>query len=131
MNQCTTVALLPPPKQVVRLAVPGDPPDAGYVFCELADGHHGDHAAMLWDDDANREAVWVRWNRGRAVLAGLPWCGVPDARGEDACGLFAGHPSGHDWEVTDPTLEAVEVVLAGEYPHLFPGRTEEGGTGGG
>ncbi|WP_030580240.1 hypothetical protein [Streptomyces anulatus] len=106
----------PPPEHVVRLAVHGQPPEAGHVLCELADDHIGLHATMLWDDDANREAVWVRWDRNGARLAALPWCGEPDARGEDACGLFAGHPDAHDWDVVDPTLAAVDAVLAGERP---------------
>ncbi|MEW2068903.1 hypothetical protein [Streptomyces sp. NPDC007346] len=123
MNQCTAVALLPPPDHVVRLAAPGNPPQAGYVLCELGDDHGDDHAALLWEDDANREAVWVRWNGTEAGteagagagarLAGLAWCPGIDARSGDACGLFAGHPSVHDWDVVDPTLEAVEAVMEG------------------
>lgn len=71
MNPCTAVALLPPPEHVVRLAAPGSRPEAGYVLCELGDGHDGQHAALLWDDDTTGEGVWVRWNAGRATLAGL------------------------------------------------------------
>ncbi|MFJ6615262.1 hypothetical protein ACIQPT_33865 [Streptomyces sp. NPDC091289] len=122
---CTAVALLPPPEFVVRLAGPGAPPEAGHVLCELGEDHDGLHTALLWDEDVNKEAVWVRWNGcGAAGLVALPWCGVPDARGEDACGLFAGHPSAHDWNVMDPTLAAVDAVLAAEHPRLFP---QEGG----
>ncbi|MEV7165693.1 hypothetical protein AB0N79_23650 [Streptomyces microflavus] len=113
MNQCTAMALLPPPDHVVRLAAPGHLPEAGYVLCELGDDHEEDHATLLWDDDANREGIWVRWNETRARLAGLAWCTAIDARSEDACGLFAGHPSAHDWDVLDPTLEAVAAVADG------------------
>ncbi|MFE8973763.1 hypothetical protein ACFYM7_10040 [Streptomyces cyaneofuscatus] len=113
MKQCTAVALLPPPDHVVRLAAPGNPPQAGYVLCELGDDHDGDHASLLWEDDANREAVWVRWNVDRARLAGLAWCPATDARGGDACGLFAGHPSVHDWDVVDPTMAVLDAYAGG------------------
>ncbi|MFD0042350.1 hypothetical protein ACFVIZ_32450 [Streptomyces anulatus] len=123
MNPCTAVTLLPPPELLIRLAAPGGSrPEAGHLLCELADGHEGGHAMVLWEHDANHVAVWVRWNEDRATLAELPWCGTPDARGEDACGLFAGHPSAHDWDVVDPTLAEVDAVLAGAHPHLFSER---------
>ncbi len=121
IDQCTAVALLPPPDFVLRLAAAdgGSRPEAGHLLCELAADHDGDHAMALWDDDTNRTAVWARWRGERATLAELAWCGAVEPRGEDACGLFSGHPSAHDWDVTDPTLAAVDAVLAGEYPHLF------------
>ncbi|MEW2309887.1 hypothetical protein AB0918_14805 [Streptomyces sp. NPDC006864] len=122
MEQCTAVTLLPPPDFVLRLAAAdgGSRPEAGHLLCELAAGHDGDHAMALWDDDANRTAVRARWRGERATLAELDWCGVTDPEGEDACGLFAGHPSAHDRDVTDPTLTAVDAVLAREHPHLTP-----------
>lgn len=124
MSQCTAVALLPPPEHVVRYAVPGEPPEAGYVLCELAEHHTGEHAALLWDVDASREGVWVRWHGSggcssgggsgeRARLAGLAWCAAVDARSGDACGLFAGHPSAHDFDVVDPTLVEMDAHLDG------------------
>ncbi|WP_406244628.1 hypothetical protein [Streptomyces anulatus] len=117
MNQCTAVTLLPPPEFVLRLAAPGGSrPEAGHLLCELAAGHDGDHAMALWDNDASRTAVWARWSGERATLSELAWCGAIDPRGEDACGLFAGHPSAHDWSIVDPTLAAVDAVLAGERP---------------
>ncbi|MGW7097250.1 hypothetical protein [Streptomyces sp. NPDC054874] len=120
MNQCTAVALLPPPEFLIRLVAPAGRPEAGHVLCELADSHEGDHAMVLWEHDANRVAVWARWNEDRATLGELPWCGTLDDRGEDACGLFTGHPSAHDWSIVDPTLAAVDAVLGAEYPHLAP-----------
>ncbi|MFJ3575154.1 hypothetical protein [Streptomyces rubiginosohelvolus] len=124
MDQCTAVTLLPPPDFVLRLAAAdcGSRPEAGHLLCELAADHDGDHAMALWDDDTNRTAVWARWSGERATLAERAWCGAVEPRGEDACGMFAGHPSAHDWDVTDPTLAAVDAVLAGEYPHLFSGK---------
>lgn len=115
LNQCTAVALLPPPEHVVRRAVPGEPPEAGYVLCELAERHTGEHAALLWDVDASREGVWVRWHGSgeRARLAGLAWCTATDARSGDACGLFTGHPSAHDFDVVDPTLVETDAHLDG------------------
>ncbi|MFJ1783775.1 hypothetical protein ACIOML_05605 [Streptomyces anulatus] len=121
MNQCTAVVLLPPPEFLIRLAAPGGSlPEAGYLFCELAAEHGGNHATALWDNDANHAAVWARWSGSRVTLAELGWCGATDPRGEDACGLFAGHPSAHDWYIVDPTLAAVDAVLAAEHPHLAP-----------
>ncbi|MFJ7409683.1 hypothetical protein ACIQWZ_02590 [Streptomyces sp. NPDC098077] len=126
MNQCTAVALLPPPEFLIRLAAPGGSrPEAGYLVCELAADHEGDHTMALWDDDANRAAVWARWSGDLAVLAELAWCGAIDPWGEDACGLFAGHPAAHDWDIVDPTLAAVDAVLAQGHPHLA--RRQDGG----
>ncbi|MFE3387046.1 hypothetical protein [Streptomyces anulatus] len=122
MNQCTAVALLPPPEFVLRLAAlgGGSRPEAGHLLCELAAGHDGDHAMALWDNDASRTAVWARWSGERATLSELAWCGAMDLLGEDACGLFAGHPSAHDWSIVDPTLVAVDAVIARNHPHLAP-----------
>ncbi|MFI9189712.1 hypothetical protein ACIG0A_10455 [Streptomyces californicus] len=121
MNQCTAVALLPPPAYAVALADPGRSPEAGHVLCELGEGHAEDHAAMLWDQDGwPGSAVWVRWDAGDARLAPLPWCSVLDHRDADAaCGLFVGHPAAHDWEVVDPTGAAITEELARLHPHLF------------
>ncbi|WP_405190165.1 hypothetical protein OG473_13185 [Streptomyces anulatus] len=117
MNQCIAVTLLPPPEFLVRLAAPGGSrPEAGHLLCELAEDHEGDHTMALWDVGANRTAVWARWSGERVTLAELAWCGAIDPRGEDACGLFVGHPSAHDWAIVDPTLAAVDVVLARERP---------------
>ncbi|RPK65315.1 hypothetical protein EES43_08420 [Streptomyces sp. ADI96-02] len=107
MNTCTAVALLPPPRHVIALSVPGHRPEAGHVLCELGENHDADHAAMLWDEGGRPgSAVWARWSEERAELASLPWCPARDAR-EEACGLFAGHPPGHSWEITDPIDEAI------------------------
>lgn len=121
VNQCTAVALLPPPAYAVALADPGQSPEAGHVLCELGEGHAEDHAAMLWDQDGwPGSAVWVRWDAEDAWLAPLPWCSVLDPRDADAaCGLFAGHPAAHDWEVVDPTGAAITEELARLHPHLF------------
>lgn len=126
MNQCTAVALLPPPEFLIRLAsAGGSRPEAGHLLCELAAGHDGGHAMALWDVDANRTAVWARWSGERATLAELAWCGALDPRGEDACGLFAGHPSAHDRDIAEPTLAAVDAALAQGHPHLA--RRRDGG----
>lgn len=135
MNQCTAVAFLPPPDHVIALSVPGHRPEPGHVLCELGEDHENhqnhrdgaDHAAMLWDEGGRYGgAVWARWNGERTRLVSLPWCRALDPR-NDACGLFAGHPSGHSWEVTDPTAEAITRLLAEQHPHLFPERREGGG----
>ncbi|MYX13592.1 hypothetical protein GTY67_09160 [Streptomyces sp. SID8374] len=139
MNQCTAVVLLPPPDHVIALSIPGHRPEPGHLLCELGEEHQGhenhqdhedtDHAAMLWEEGGRHGgAVWARWNTERTELVPLPWCTALDSRGE-ACGLFARHPSGHSWEVTDPTDEAIMRVLAEQHPHLFPERREGGGAG--
>ncbi|MFJ9318589.1 hypothetical protein [Streptomyces globisporus] len=121
MNQCTAVALLPPPEHVLALAAPPHRPEAGHVLCELGEDHDETHAAMLWDEGGRPgSAVWVQWDAEHARLLPLPWCPARDPRNADnACGLFAEHPSGHGWEVTDPTDEAITQDLARRHPHLF------------
>ncbi|MYR97519.1 MULTISPECIES: hypothetical protein [unclassified Streptomyces] len=124
MDQCTAIALLEPPPHVVALFAPVRRLEPGHVLCELGEGHDDDHAAMLWDEGGlPGSAVWARW-AGRSVrLASLDWCGgTTPAYG--ACGLFAGHPSAHGWDVTDPTGQAIAEVLAKKYPHLYPEFTE-------
>ncbi|MEV7054197.1 hypothetical protein AB0N95_01835 [Streptomyces microflavus] len=129
MNQCTAVVLLPPPDHVVALSVPGHRPEAGYVLCELGEHHDGHHAGMLWDEGVRPgSAVWARWDAEQTELVPLPWCSALDTR-DEACGLFAGHPSGHSWQVTDPTHEAITRHLAEQHPHLFPEFREGGGGG--
>lgn len=123
MNQCTAVALLPPPKHVLALSTHDGHhrPEAGHVLCELGEAHDAAHAAMLWDEGGRPgSAVWIRWGAERARLAPLPWCSALDTRNkDDACGLFGGHPSDHSWEITDPTDEAITRELARRHPHLF------------
>ncbi|MFJ4572782.1 hypothetical protein ACIP4W_15395 [Streptomyces sp. NPDC088846] len=109
MNQCTAIAKLHPPEDVANQIPPGHSAHSGHILCELGEGHDDDHAQMLWDDADN--AVWVRWNNRKATLTQVPWCPVLDSRG-DACGMFADHPAGHSWDVTDPTWEALRAVLA-------------------
>ncbi|NEB36560.1 hypothetical protein [Streptomyces sp. SID14515] len=130
MNQCTAVALLPPPDHILALSVPGHRPEVGHVLCELGEDHGAEHAAMLWDEGGRPgRAIWARWNAERARLTPLPWCAALDTRNEDdACGLFGGHPAGHSWEVIDPTDEAITRILAERHPHLFPEHGEGGGS---
>ncbi|MFJ9621025.1 hypothetical protein [Streptomyces sp. NPDC101181] len=129
MLGCTSVVLLPPPDFLVLLSPPGEPPEAAHVLCELGGGHDGDHAAMLWDEGGRPgSAVWARWSGDRARLVSHPWCPVRDAR-QEACELFADHRSGHSWEVTDPTYEAIARALAAQHAHLFPEHGEGKGDG--
>ncbi|XQE82122.1 hypothetical protein ACN24L_28535 [Streptomyces microflavus] len=120
MNQCTAVALLPPPDHLVALAAPGHRPEAGYVLCELGEEHDDQHAAMLWDEGGRPgSAVWVRWKgSGLGRLTSLPWCPALDPRNE-ACELFTAHPSPHSWGVTDSTHTAITHHLTQQHPHLF------------
>ncbi|MER5630393.1 hypothetical protein [Streptomyces nitrosporeus] len=118
MDQCTAMTLISPPAHLADLLANAEP---AHVLCELGEGHEGDHAQMLWDDDANDLAAWARWNERRVRLVPRPWCPENASSGEEeVCGLFAGHPSGHSWEVTDPTREALCHALAMKHPDLFP-----------
>ncbi|CAM5383202.1 hypothetical protein ACTFBT_27075 [Streptomyces microflavus] len=121
MNQCTTFALLPPPDHLIALSPAGHRPEAGHVLCELGEDHDDQHAAMLWDEGGRPgSAVWVRWKgSGRAGLTSLSWCPAHGTRNE-ACELFAAHSSAHSWDITDPTVEAITLVLARQHPYLFP-----------
>ncbi|MFE7335923.1 hypothetical protein [Streptomyces griseus] len=122
-NQCTAVALLPPPKHVLALSAHDGHhrPEAGHVLCELGEAHDAAHAAMLWDEGGRPgSAVWIRWGAEPARLLPLPWCPARDPRNaDDACGLFNGHPSHHSWEIIDPTDAAITRELARQHPHLF------------
>ncbi|MGW5070212.1 hypothetical protein ACWEQJ_29645 [Streptomyces cyaneofuscatus] len=125
MNQCTAVALLEPPPHVVALFASVRRMEPGYVLCELGEGHEDDHAAMLWDEGGRPgRAVWARWAGRSMRLASLDWCGASEPT-YGACGLFAGHPLAHGWEVTDPTQEAIAREAARERPSLFTEPTEE------
>ncbi|MEE1930369.1 hypothetical protein V1J52_19650 [Streptomyces sp. TRM 70351] len=119
MHQCTATALLSPPEGVTRLATPDQPVRPAYVLCELGEGHDHDHAQMLWEDDVDDGAVWVRWKEDRATFAELRWCPELTPAG-DGCGLFTDHPSAHGWDVVDPTREALVAELAKNYPDLLP-----------
>ncbi|MGC4927671.1 hypothetical protein [Streptomyces sp. DT117] len=129
MNQCTAVALLPPPDHLVALSPAGHRPEAGHVLCELGGDHDSQHAAMLWDEGGRPgSAVWVRWKgSGIAQLTPLPWCPAHDPRNE-ACELFAAHPSAHSWRITDPTDEAITLLLARQHPYLVPEYRDEAGS---
>ncbi|MEW2069971.1 hypothetical protein [Streptomyces sp. NPDC007346] len=131
MNQCTALALLPPPDHLLALSPPGHRPEAGHVLCELGEDHDDQHAAMLWDEGGRPgSAVWVRWKgSGRARLTSCPWCPALDTR-DEACELFADHPRAHSWDITDPTDEAITRHLAGHHPHLFPEHRDGYGSGG-
>ncbi|MDT0489133.1 hypothetical protein RM717_01265 [Streptomyces griseus] len=127
MNKCTSVVFLSPTDHVVSLFAPVHRLEARHVLCELGEDHGDDHADMVWDEGGRPgSAVWARWNGRDVKLASLPWCPALTAE-EDACGLFADHPSAHTWDVTDPTLEALRQELAKERPHRSPEFTEEGG----
>ncbi|MYR95555.1 MULTISPECIES: hypothetical protein [unclassified Streptomyces] len=129
MNQCTAVALLPPPDHLIALSPAGHRPEAGHVLCELGEEHDDQHAAMLWDEGGRPgSAVWVRWKgSGLAKLVPLPWCPALDPSNE-ACELFAAHPSAHSWDIKDPTDEAITRILIRQHPHLFPEYRDKDGS---
>ncbi|MYU00472.1 MULTISPECIES: hypothetical protein [unclassified Streptomyces] len=124
MNQCTALALLPPPDRLIALSPPGHRPETAHVLCELATGHDDHHAALLWDEGGHPgSAVWVRWRgSGLARLTPLPWCPArhPRNAANEACELFSAHPSAHSWDITDPTHTAITHHLTRQHPHLFP-----------
>lgn len=97
VNRCTATTLISPPEPFADLLEDARPSP---VLCALGEKHDGDHAQMLWDDSGDELAAWVRWDSRRTRLAPLRWCPVQNGAGE-ACGLFAGHPSRHDWEINE------------------------------
>jgi hypothetical protein len=125
MYRCTAVAELPPP--------PDAPEDAEsrHALCELVEGHEGEHADHLWDEDAVRGAVWVLWDDSTARLVLVEWCEVSEKDdGEDACTLFRGHPDVHSWSFTDPTMEALRAEVAREMQGKFGlGKRRKAGEG--
>ncbi|MFJ1592037.1 hypothetical protein ACIOD0_17560 [Kitasatospora albolonga] len=127
MNKCTSVVLLAPPDHVSSLFTPVHRLEARHVLCELGEDHDDDHAGMVRDEGGRPgSAVWARWDERGVRLASLSWCPALTAE-EDACGLFANHPSAHTWDVTDPTVEALKREVAKRRPRLLPEFTEEGG----
>lgn len=119
--QCTAFRALPL-RETLALFLAGAPVDfAGgegtYALCELAENHPGEHADHLWDGDGPDDAVWFLWaGEGagtgcRYRFATLAWCPASAADG-DACGLHAGHPPPHAWDVRDPTVEALARDVA-------------------
>jgi len=112
MLQCTGVRLLPVREMLALLkSAPEGAYDhselaEGYVCCELAEGHAGEHADFLWDGDAGDEGQWFLWGEDAFRFVVLRWCDASHSDG-DACGLFDAHPLAHAWDVVDPTAEAL------------------------
>lgn len=112
MLQCTAVKLLPVRDVLALLKANREEPydhaefADGYVCCELAEGHDGDHADFLWDGFALDEGQWFLWGEEEFRFTVLRWCPASHEEG-DACGLYDGHPLAHAWDVTDPTSDAL------------------------
>ncbi|GGY91060.1 hypothetical protein CP967_26625 [Streptomyces nitrosporeus] len=112
MLQCTAFTSLPPVETIVQLLMSSDPPEhptkavSGHAVCELGDGHDGEHADHVWDEDARDGAIWFLWNGSRHRFLALPWCPVK-AAGGDACELYEEHPADHSWDVEDPVRQAL------------------------
>lgn len=118
--------------ELVRIE--SDPAYRALFFAEL-DAALGErlaaHTAALEEIEATADrlrdkdgrpgsAVRARWKgSGHARLTPLPWCSARDPL-DEACELFAAHPSAHSWGVTDPTDEAITHSLAHRHPHLSP-----------
>ncbi|MFB6909158.1 hypothetical protein ACFCWB_33265 [Streptomyces bacillaris] len=126
MDQCTGIMLTTAPAHIITLLSVVREFRAGHVLCELGEEHDGDHATMLWDEDAGPGgAAWARWNGRGVQIASLDWCPEAATGKENACGLFADHPAAHGWEVTDPTREAISRELAKGHPDLYPEYNED------
>ncbi|MDT0488912.1 hypothetical protein ACPEIF_12725 [Streptomyces sp. NPDC012600] len=125
MNQCTSVMAMTAPDRIVALYAAVGQMKFGHVLCELGEDHNNDHAAMLWDEGGRPGgAVWTQWDDRGVRIAALAWCPALTPK-EEACGLFADHPSAHAWDVIDPTKEALSRELAKHYRHLFPEYNED------
>ncbi|MHC5908204.1 hypothetical protein ACVNF4_30620 [Streptomyces sp. S6] len=112
MLQCTGVRLVPVREVLALLesAPEGAYEDCefaeGYVCCELAEGHPGEHADFLWDGEAEDDGQWILWGEDGFRFAVLRWCEASHTNG-DACGLFGAHPLVHAWDISDPTVETL------------------------
>ena len=87
-----------------------------HTLCELGEhDDHTEHASVLWYSlDLDRPRLWMarwgdvggftlcRFELGAQCLAKTP--------GLEECMFFAGHPSGHSWEVNDPVMVALEAL---------------------
>ncbi|WP_345982090.1 hypothetical protein [Streptomyces sp. DSS69] len=125
MLQCTAVTRLPLSEVLTTLVTMPLGPDAPpedftldqYVLCEL--GEHDavtDHAALLCPaENPDRPALWFFWtgtstDRTHRITT-APWCpAVLRNLSTDAvlgCSLFASHPTGHSWDVTDPLADLI------------------------
>jgi len=116
MLQCTGVRLMPVREVLALLkSAPEGTYDTaefadGYVCCELAEGHAGEHADFLWDGAARDEGQWFLWGEDGFRFEVLRWCDASHVDG-DACGLFDAHTLVHAWDIVDPTSEALLADL--------------------
>ncbi|MFM9445038.1 hypothetical protein [Streptomyces acidiscabies] len=87
-----------------------------HALCELGEhDDHTEHASVLWYSlDLDRPRLWMaRWTgAGRFSICRFELGAQCFARkpGVEECTFFAGHPSGHSWEVKDPVMVALEAL---------------------
>lgn len=114
MLQCTSVTELPLMDAIAQLVVrDGDPLWADEMIpCELGALPDHEHAGLVGDCDSDQTvALWLTWTEDGHQVVWLPWCQEDQPSTDDACGLFHSHPSGHSWQVTDPTRDALRTWL--------------------
>ncbi|MFD5031300.1 hypothetical protein ACFVWX_31885 [Streptomyces sp. NPDC058220] len=98
---------------MLELLMSGNPPAelmeavATHAVCELGEGHGGEHADHVWDEDERGGAMWFLWTDSAHRFAVLRWCETLAADPDEACTVFAEHPSAHSWAVVDPVREAL------------------------
>ncbi|MCT2591168.1 hypothetical protein LHJ74_14835 [Streptomyces sp. N2-109] len=117
--RCTAADEVHPPPQMVPLLDSAEP---GWALCELAEDHDDRHATFICDlkRPGPELTIWWMWGPGGGEFVmrhPCPGTTTGDESG-DACTLFHAHPSGHSWQVTDPTMEALRQELATRGPIL-------------
>ncbi|WP_424215694.1 hypothetical protein ACN20G_07305 [Streptomyces sp. BI20] len=81
--------------------------------CELARGHDGSHADLLYEVGGFL-AVWLRWVLGGdpETEAPAPYCDTRHPGDGEGCGLAVTHLGPHSWEIRYPDPTAAATAAA-------------------
>lgn len=105
VHRCDAVARTPWSETVHAYGQEHDPGLSEPLFCELVEGHPGEHAAQLADMGRGTFEVWVRWGTGHVTYVAAATCGMTDSAvdpvRQQVCTLYTEHPPGHSWEIQE------------------------------